>query len=1033
MILSDLSVKRPVLATVFSLLLLVFGGIAFDKLPLREYPDINAPVVSIETNYAGASAKVVESRITRLVEDRIAGIEGIDTISSTSSDGKSTVSIEFDINRDIDAAANDVRDRVARVIDQLPEEADPPEIVKVDSNVRVIMWLNLSSTVMDTRELTDYAERYLVDRFSTLPGVARVFVGGGRRYAMRIWLDPVRLAARDMTVADVEAALRRENLELPAGRIESIDREFTVRLERAYATADDFAKLVVLRGESPGDLVRLGDVARVEEGARERRTWFRGNGEPMVGIGLVKQSTANTLAVAQAGKKEGEAVRKILPPGTTLHQSYDSSVFIEGAIDEVWFTLGVAIALVVLVIFLFLGTFRATIVPALTVPIAVIASFIVLYALGYSVNLFTLLALVLAIGLIVDDTIVVVENIHRRIEDGEPPLLAAFNGAREVGFAVVATTVVLVAVFTPLAFLDGNVGRLFVEFAAALCAAVVCSSLVALTLSPMLCSKVLKKSKPNVLGRAVDALVNAIDRIYRPVLAFSIRRGGWVLLIAIGAVAAAVLVGSKIPREFAPQEDRGAFFVRAVAPEGSSYSYMTKWMEQVEQDMLGLIASEEATRVLIRVPGSFNNTSVVNSGFGIVLLKHWNERARSGGEIMGDVRKKIGRHPGVRAFAFMRQGLGRQSSGRPVNFVIGGPTYTDLVAWRDRLMTEIQRYPGLVGADFDYKETKPMIRVRVDRDRAADLGVSYREIGRTLETLFGGRRVTTYESRGEEFDVMLEAELDQKQSTADLERVYVRSETSGQLVPLASVILHDELADAPQLQRFNRTRAITLEADLGEGVLLGEALEWLTKTARDVLPPEAIFDYKGQSREFQQSSDSLTFTFILAICIVFLVLAAQFESFVHPFVIMLTVPMALAGALVGLAWANDSLNIYSQIGIVMLVGLSAKNGILIVEFANQLRDRGLAFAEALEQAARTRLRPILMTGISTAIGAVPLLLASGAGAETRRTIGVVIFAGVMVGTLFTLVVVPAAYGLLARRTGAPGDVAREIERLAGSS
>lgn len=1029
MILSDLSVKRPVLATVFSLLLLLLGGIAFWELPLREYPDINPPVVSVETTYEGASAKVIESRITRLVEDRVAGVEGIDTISSTSEDGKSNVTIEFGIGRDIDAAANDVRDRVARVIDQLPEEADPPEIVKIDSNTSVIMWLNLSSTVLDTRELTDYAERYLVDRFSTLDGVARVVVGGGRRYAMRVWLDPVRLAARDLTVSDVEAALRRENLELPAGRIESVDREFTVRLERAYVSADDFAAMVISRGDAGGDLIRLGDVARVEEGSRERRTWFRGNGESMVGIGLVKQSTANTLAVAKAGQLEGEAVRKVLPPGTTLHQSYDSSVFIDGAISEVWVTLGIAILLVVGVIFVFLGTARATIVPALTVPIALVASFIALYALGFSINLFTLLALVLAIGLIVDDTIVVVENIYRRIEEGEPPLLAAFHGSREVAFAVVATTIVLVAVFVPLAFLDGNIGRLFVEFAAALCAAVICSSLVALTLSPMLCSKLLSKSEPNLLARGVDRMVGALDRVYRVVLGFAIKRAGWVLLIGVAALGGTVLVGREVPSEFAPQEDRGAFFIKAVAPEGASYEYMLRWMGKVEADMLTLIESGEAERALARVPGSFNNTSVVNSGFGIVLLKQWAERERSANEVMNDIRAKIAKHPGVRAFAFARQGLGRQSSGRPVNFVIGGPTYTELAAWRDRLMTEIRKYPGLVGPDFDYKETKPQIIVKVDRDRAADLGVPYREVGRTLETLFGGRRVTTYESRGEEYDVMLEAELDQKKTVTDLERVYVRSTTSGALVPLASIITHEELADAPQLQRFNRTRAITLEADLGEGVLLGEALDWLSKTARDVLPPEAVFDYKGQSREFRQSGDSLIFTFLLALGIVFLVLAAQFESFIHPLVIMLTVPMALAGALLGLWLAGDSLNIYSQIGIVMLIGLSAKNGILIVEFANQLRDRGIPFAEALETAARTRLRPILMTGISTAIGAVPLLLASGAGAETRRTIGIVIFAGVMVGTAFTLIIVPAAYSLLARRTGAPGDVARKIEAL----
>ncbi|MEZ4475742.1 MAG: efflux RND transporter permease subunit, partial [bacterium] len=562
------------------------------------------------------------------------------------------------------------------------------------------------------------------------------------------------------------------------------------------------------------------------------------------------------------------------------------------------------------VIFVFLGTFRATLVPALTVPISVIASFTALYALGYSINLFTLLALVLAIGLIVDDTIVVVENIHRRIEEGEPPLVAAYRGAREVGFAVVATTVVLVAVFTPLAFLEGAVGRLFVEFAAALAAAVICSSVVALTLSPMLCSKILRRSSPSLLGRAVDRFVAVLDAAYQRVLASSLRRPLIVLAGAAASLAAVVFIAREVPREFAPEEDRGAFFVRVVAPEGASYGYMTSWMEKVEQEMLTLLATDEALRVLVRVPGSFNNTSVVNSGFGIVLLRQWHERSRSGQAIMAELRKKFAALPGVMAFAFMRQGLGRQASGRPVSFVIGGPTYEALASWRELLRAELQKNPGIVAPDFDYKETRPQITVRVDRDRAADAGVSYAEVARTLETFFAGRRVTRYEQGGEEYDVLVEGELGQKQTPEDLKRVYVRSATTGALVPLANLLVTDEVADAPALERFNRVRAITLEADLAPGYRLGEALDWLEGAARRVLPPEALLDYKGQSREYKESSASLAFAFILAVLVVFLVLAAQFESFIHPLVIMLTVPMALAGALAGLWVAGDSLNVY---------------------------------------------------------------------------------------------------------------------------
>jgi len=1026
MMLSDVSVKRPVLATVINLLLVTFGAIAFYKLPLREYPDIDPPVVSVETQYPGAAARVIESQVTRLIEDQVAGVEGIETITSTSTDGQSTVTIEFAIGRDIDAAANDVRDRVARVVAQLPEEADPPQVVKVDSNTQVIMWLNLSSTVMDTRELTDFAERSLVDRFSVIDGVARVQVGGGRRYAMRIWLDPARLAARGLSVTDVESALRRENLELPAGRIESVDREFSVRLERSYLEPETFAALVIRRGAADGDIVRLQDVARVEQGSSERRTWFRGNGEPMVGLGIVKQSTANTLAVARAARAEGERIKSILPAGTTLHQSYDSSIFIEGAVHEVWVTLGLSIVLVVAVIFFFLGSLRATIAPALTVPISVVASFTALYVLGFSVNLFTLLALVLAIGMIVDDTIVVVENIHRRMEGGESPLVAAYRGAREVGFAVVATTAVLVAVFMPLAFLDGAVGRLFVEFAVALSAAVICSSIVALTLGPMLCSKILRHGAPTLLGRTVDRMVRLIERAYRPLLAFSLRRAWVVLLVAGGSLGAALFLGRGLPREFAPEEDRGAFFVRVVAPEGASYAYTSRWMDKVEAELLALLKSEEALRVLVRVPGTFGNTSVVNSGFGVVLLKHWDDRVRSTQEILAELRKKFSGLAGVQTFAFMRQGLGRQASGRPISFVIGGPTYETLLVWRDLLLNELKANPRIVAPDFDYKETRPQISAHIDLNRAADAGVSYAEVARTLETLFAGRRVTRYEREGEEYDVLLEAELDQKQTVDDLQRVYVRSASTGALVPLANLLETTERADAPSLERFNRSRTITLEADLAPGYRLGEALEWLEAAAARTLPGNAIYDYKGQSREYKRSGASLSFAFGLALLVVFLVLAAQFESFVHPLVILLTVPMALAGALGGLWLASDSLNIYSQIGIIMLVGLSAKNGILIVEFANQLRDRGVAFDAALEEAARSRLRPILMTGLSTAIGALPLIYASGAGAETRRTIGVVVFGGCTLGTFFTLVVVPAAYRLLARRTGSPGAVAARL-------
>ena len=1031
--LSDISVTRPVLASVLSLLLVAFGLVAFDRLPLREYPDIDPPVVSIETIYPGAAANVVETRITQLIEDRIAGVEGIRTIESISEDGRSAVTVQFDVGRDIDGAANDIRDRVSGVLDQLPVEAEPPDIQKVDSNEDVIMWLNLVSDRMSVPELTDYARRYLVDRFSVLDGVARVRVGGNQVYAMRVWLDRGALAARGLTVSDVEDALRAENLELPAGSVESIDRQFTVRLERSFRDADDFGRLVLARG-ADGHLVRLGDVARVERGTEEDRTFFRGNGVPMVGLGIIKQSTANTIAVADAAKAEMARINPGLPEGMEIKQSYDTSVFVKGAIAEVYKTLGIAIGLVILVIFLFLGSARAMLVPAVTVPVSLVATFTVLYALGFSINILTLLALVLAIGLVVDDAIVVLENIHRRMEQyGETRLVAAFRGTRQVGFAVVATTVVLVAVFVPIAFLEGDVGRLFSEFALTMAAAVGFSTFVALSLSPMLASKILPPAQAaggvprRSLATAVDAAFGWVRRGYGAVLRFLLPRK-WLVLVAFAATSAgAAWLFDQIPKEYAPNEDRGAFFVLVNGPEGASFQYMEEYMTEIERRLLPYAESGEAIRVLVRAPRGFSSVAAYNTGIVIMVLNEFGLR-RSGWEIMDEVRAKLADLPGVRAFPVMRQGFGARIA-KPVQFVLGGGTYEELARWRDTLVEGIEAdNPGLVGLDWDYKETKPQLRVAIDYDRAADLGVKVGTVGRTLETMLGSRRVTTYIDQGEEYDVILEGERDAQRTPGSLTNLYVRSERSGELIPLSNLVRVTEQADSQSLNRYNRVRAITFEANLAEGLALGDALEYLEAKVRELLPEQAQIDYKGQSQDFRESSEGILFVFVLGVLVVYLVLAAQFESWVHPLVIMLTVPLAMAGALLGLWWTGQTLNIYSEIGLIMLVGLAAKNGILIVEFANQLRDQGRAFRDALLEAADVRLRPILMTGITTAAGSTPLLLSSGAGAETRAVIGTVILAGVLAATLFTLFVVPVAYDLLARHTGSPGDVRRRLER-----
>jgi multidrug efflux pump len=1024
-ILSDISVRRPVLATVVSMVAVVLGVIGYSRLGVREFPDIDAPTVSIETSYVGAAAAVVETRVTQVVEDAISGVEGIKTISSTTSDGRSDITVEFVLQRDVEAAANDIRDRVSRVLQRLPEEVDPPEIVKSDSSSNSVFWLNLASPVRSVMEMTDYAQRYIVDQLSTVPGVARIRVGGGSRYAMRVWLDRQALAATGLTTGDVERALRAQNVELPAGRVESKNREFTVRVDRAFSKPEDFERLVIGRGWR-GHLVRLRDVARVELGPSNDRTTFRRNGEEMVGLGVVRQARANTLDVVHGVKERVARVNPTLPPDMKMYPSYDSSVYIEEAIGQVWRTLAITALVVVTVIFVFLGSLRATFIPAVTVPVSLVGTFFVLYVLGFSINLLTLLALVLAIGLVVDDAIVVLENIARRTREGEPPLRAAFLGARQVGFAVVATTIVLIAVFVPIALLRGNTGKLFSEFALALAGAVCLSTLVALTLSPAMCAFMLRKGKPPKLALLVDVLFRPVQQGYRWLLEGMVRQPLAAMLIVGGLSAAIVGLYRLLPQEYTPSEDRGSFRISVKGPEGASYEQSLRMAAKVEDVMLGLIKSGEAQRVLLRVPGSWRRSGDVNSAFGTVLLQVRDKHRRPTKEVMAEVDAKLAALPGYRAFTMARSGLLRRS-GQPVQFVITGSTFEELARWRDVILARAAENPNLEAVDSDYKETKPQIEVLVDTDRAADLGVSVREVGRTLETLMGSRRVTTYVDRGEEYDVMLEAEDADKRSHSDLEQVYVRSDTTRELVPLASLVKLRSFADSSARNRYDRLRAITITASLAEGYSLGAALAFLNKIVEDDLHGTPGIAYKGQSREFVEASGALAFTFGISLLIVYLVLAAQFESFLQPLVILLTVPVAVFGGLAGLWLCGESLNIYSQIALVILIGLAAKNGILIVEFANQLRDRGLSVRDAVLDASVLRLRPILMTGLSTALGALPLVLATGAGGEARLTIGVVVMAGVSVATITTLLVVPSIYALVARFTGSPATRARVLD------
>lgn len=1024
MILSDVSVKRPVFATVISLLLVAFGILSFTNLPLRELPNIDPPVVSIDTRYRGASAAVIENRITYVIEEQIAGIEGIKTITATSRDGRSQINIEFDLSRDIDAAANDVRDAVSRMLGNLPDDAEPPEVSKADADSDVIMWINLADPSLTSLELTDFGARYVLDRLSAVPGVARVNLSGGQIYAMRIWLDRRAMAARGLTAGDIESALRANNVELPAGRIEADARDLSVRMDRVFQTPDDFRALKIGEGAN-GEIIRLGDVARVELGAVSEKVIFRGNGQPQVGLGIVKQSTANTLDVGRGVREEIARIQEGLPEGMELVVSFDSSVFVEAAVDQVYWALGEAMVIVVLVIFIFLGSIRAALIPAVTVPVCIIGAFLALNAFGLSINLLTLLAFVLAIGIVVDDSIVVLENIQRRMMLGEPPLIASARGAGQVGFAVIATTTVLVVVFVPLLFLTGNVGRLFSELAIAIASAVAISGLVALTLTPMMCSKLLKPaSGQKRLARRVHTTVKRIEngyvRILRIVLRMPLVAGA-----AVGGVIFAIIsLIAIVPSELAPNEDRGGMFINVQGPEGGTFEQSAASMEVIEGMLMKLVERGDATRILVRVPGSFGFTEDFNSGFVIVPLADWDQRTRTQDQIIGEVTGWLQTIPGMRAFASGRQGLG-QRGGQPVQFVLGGSDTDELLRWRDRILARARENPRLVNADSDLRETKPLLRVTVNRERAADLGVSVASVGQTLETMLGSRRVTTFVDRGEEYDVILQAESEDRASIDDLTNIFVRA-NSGALVSLANLVDVRETAGPTQLNRFNRLRSVTISAALAEGYPLGEALAWLEDVAREELPPTARIDYRGQSRELREASSDIYLTFALALVVVFLVLAAQFESFVHPAIILLTVPLAVAGALAGLWLIDSSLNIYSQIGIVILIGLASKNGILIVEFANQLRDEGKSFMDAIVEASAIRFRPIVMTSLSTAFGALPLVVATGAGAASRETIGIVIFAGVIGATVLTLFIVPVAYAVIARRTKSPGAIAAEM-------
>jgi multidrug efflux pump len=1024
--LSDIFIRRPVFAVVVSLLLMVGGLAALMQMPVREYPAVDPPVVSINTIYRGASNEVIESRITEVIEGAVAGLEGIRTITSESRNDRSGVTVEFNVSRNPEAAASDVRDAVSRVVGRLPDGVDTPVVRKVDANAGAIMWISVTSSTLDALELSDFLRRVFVDRLATVEGVANVNIGGERRFAMRIWLDRGALAARGLTVQDVESAIRRQNVELPGGRIESTQRELTVKTDSRLATPEDFSRVIV--SNKNGYLVRLGEVARVEVGPEDARFEFYQGGKIAIGLGIVRQSTANTLTVANGVRAELENLQSALPPGTVTQISYDESQFIRASINGVIKVLLEGVALVIIVILVFLRDWRSTIVAIVAIPVSIIASYMVAAFFGASINVLTLLAVVLAIGIVVDDAIVEIENVHRRIEEGQPPLLASFDGAREIGFAVIATTATLMAVFIPLAFMTGNTGRLFREFAIQLAAAIFFSGVVARTLTPMMCSKLMVPAH-GPIHRWTEPVFVGMTRGYRWLLTRALRIP--LVMLAVGVVVslAAFNLFQAVPKEFAPVEDRGIIIIPITAPEGSSLDYTRERVREVERALAPLQDKGVVASLLSQVAPGFVRPAPVNSGLVIVRLVPWEERTMKQQDVTRQLFGSVTNFPGARAFPVNPPSLGQRGFGQQaLQFVIGGPDYATLKEWTDRVMRRAQETGLYANLDTDYKESQPDIRVQIDRARAADLGVSIEEIGRTLELMFGEREVSTFVNRGTEYPVIMRARAQDRATPGDLANTFIRS-AQGELIPLSSFVSLSEAAAPQVLNRMDRLRAITIQSALAPGVSIGQALDTLERIVREELPAEARIGYKGQAKEFKESSSAIYVTFGLALLVVFLVLAAQFESWIAPLIIITTVPLAITGGLGALWYTGQTLNIYSQIGMILLIGLMTKNGILITEFANQLRERGLSVREAVTEASVMRLRPILMTSIATIGGAIPLALSTGAGAEARTAIGSVIVGGVGLSTLLTTLVVPCLYLLIAGYSKPSNHVSDMLDRL----
>jgi len=1020
--LPEVSIRRPVFATVLSLLILLVGFVSFMRLNVREYPKIDNPVVTVETKYVGASSAVVESQVTKVLEDSLSGIEGVDVITSISRQEQSQITVNFVLSRDPDSAAADVRDKVSRVRQRLPQGIDEPVIAKVEADAFPVIWLSFSSDTLDVLQITDLANRIAKPMMQTAPGASDVRVFGERKYSMRIWLDPDRLAAYKLTTQDVEDALRRSNIEVPAGRIESRLREFNVTAATDLQRPVEFGQIVIKTVN--GMPVRVRDVARVEQGAQSERTSTRLNGKDAITLGVIRNATANPLDLSAAIRAMIPRIKENLPPGIDIDIANDNSVFIDRSIKAVYQTIFEAMVLVALVIFVFLRTFRASIIPLVTIPVSLIGTFALMALCGFTVNSLTMLALVLAIGLVVDDAIVVLENIYRHIEDGMSPFEASIRGAKEIGFAVVAMTVTLAAVYAPLAFTPGRTGRLFTEFALALAGSVIVSGFVALTLSPMMCSKLLKHvDNPTWFDRKMEVVLVAISNGYGRILHWTLspmKMGSWALsrrwfVVAIMVSAALgtwqLLLATK--SELSPIEDRGVILTVINGPDGATMDYTTRYAQTIEK-MGGKY--EEFDRLFTVV----GNPTVAQGNVFYRALP-WEQRKKSTMEIAREITPALTSLPGVTAFPITPPSLGQPFRERPVNFVIlTSDSYQNLAQVVRAFQDELAKNPGIISVDTDLRLNKPEISMEVDRERAADMGVPVDAIARAVETMMGGRQVTRYKREGDQYDVIVQTNTTQRDTPDDIEKIFVRGRNEA-MIPLSALVKIKEVVVPRELNHFSQRRSASITANLAPTYSLGEALDFMRETSKKVLKPGYSTDLNGTSREFTKSSGSLAIVFVLALLFIFLVLAAQFESFIDPLVIMLSVPLSMVGALLALQWSGGTLNVFSQIGLITLVGLITKHGILIVEFSNQLRMEGLATMEAVQKAATLRLRPILMTTGAMVLGAIPLALATGAGAESRRQIGWVIVGGMSLGTLLTIFVVPTMYTLFARKS-TPGAI-----------